>query len=227
MQVHSLFISRSLSADSPILALEQDGWKVWHESLLDFVPSKKPAPIFPADWIFFSSPKAVQFFPWNQWNGKAKVACLGPGTAQWVLHYRDQAADWIGDGLPEKVATEFAQVARGSNVLFPRAEQSRRSIQRLMPQQIEQADWVVYINQMRSSIQIPETDLLVFTSPLNAKNYFEHYPNRKGIPRLAIGATTAQWLKTQGIKTVIETAKPSEISLRNSILHWQKSNSHE
>ncbi|MEO1714137.1 MAG: uroporphyrinogen-III synthase [Bacteroidota bacterium] len=227
MQEHSLFITRKLSPDSPILALQKDGWQIWHESLLEFIASKEPAPDFSANWIFFSSPKAVQFFPWSTWDGDAKVACLGPGTARWVQHYRGQPADWTGNGQPEEVAKAFSQAAHEETVLFPRARQSRRSIQRLMSEQIKQSDWVVYHNQMKSSIQIPRTDLLVFTSPLNAVNYYRHYPDRKEIPSIAIGATTAQWLRSQNLVTVIETIKPSEVSLRNSILNWQKTHSHE
>ena len=227
MQVHSLFISRPLSSDSPILALEKKGWNVCHESLLDFVEAIGPRPATATDWIFFSSPKAVQFFPWKDWIGGGKIACLGPGTAQRVLEYRGQPADWIGEGIPEKVASDFTEIARGATVLFPRAQNSRRSIQQLIAERIKQTDWVVYQNQMKSPIQIPWTDLLVFTSPLNAENYYRHYPDRKAIPSIAIGATTAQSLRSQGVKTVIETAKPSEASLRSSILHWQKNNSHE
>ncbi|MEM1218362.1 MAG: uroporphyrinogen-III synthase [Bacteroidota bacterium] len=227
MQANSLFITRHLSPDSPILALEKEGWRVWHESLLDFVTSGEPAPKVEVDWIFFSSPKTVQFFPWKDWPKATQIACLGPGTAQCVLNHQDKPADWIGNGIPSQVARHFSEIASNSSVLFPRAKHSRRSIQQLLPKHISQTDWVVYINRMKSPIDIPTTDLLVFTSPLNAENYYRHYPNRKELPSLAIGATTAQWLRSQGISIVIETATPSETSLHKSIMHWKKINSHE
>ncbi len=227
MQGHSLFITRKLTPGSPILALEKKGWTVWHESLLDFVATEEPTPAISADWVFFSSPKAVQFFPWKKWTSDAKVACLGPGTAQWVKEYSGQTADWVGNGIPEKVASGFSQIAHGATVLFPRAKNSRRSIQQLIPGQIEPVDWIIYHNRLKPLIDVPQTDLLVFTSPLNAENYYRNYPDRKGIPSISIGATTAQWLRNHGIKTVIETAKPNETSLCSSILHWQKNNRHE
>ena len=58
----NLFISRTLTEDSPIWSFAQsNAIQVFHQSLIDFTPvrfNKIPE----ADWIFFYSKKAVHYF---------------------------------------------------------------------------------------------------------------------------------------------------------------------
>lgn len=222
MNAFSLFISRNLAADSPILALKDQGWQVFCQSLLEFEPLVHPKPQEPFDWVFFSSPKGVTFYPETTLAAKHKYACLGPGTGRAFEKRWHQSPDWIGNGEPDETAKKFGKIALGQVVLFPRARQSRRSIQQRLQDHLLGVDWIIYDNRKAKNFSIPKTDLLVFTSPLNADAYYTRYPDRQNLPTIAIGATTARFLTHAGIAKIIIAESTDEHSLYLATLTWQK-----
>ncbi|MFN7116204.1 MAG: uroporphyrinogen-III synthase [Saprospiraceae bacterium] len=220
MKKSTVFISRELAPESEFLQLVQAaGFEVVAKSLVTFraVPFSTLPPV---DWIFFYSKQAIQFFfeQVRQQNLtiNAKLAVFGKGTAK-ALEQEMYQADFVGIGEPELNARHFALQAQGQSVLFPRAANSRLSIQQLLENKIEAFDLIVYENQPITNIDLPECEWLVFTSPLNAKAYFAQYTLQAMQRVLAIGKTTAQTLQQMGIANVTIAEEPSEMALAQVI----------
>ncbi len=216
----TIFISRELKEDSPFrLRLEAVGAQVLGQSLIEFTPVDfGTAP--PCDWVFFYSKKAVRFF-FEGLDGAApaglKWGALGRGTAA-ALSARGITPDFIGTGEPEGVAEAFAEEAGGRRVLFPRARQSRQSIQQLLEEKIQAVSLVVYDNRPLESFNIPFCQVLAFTSPLNAEAYFRKYALQEGQAVVAIGNTTEAALHRLGVKEVAVAGSPSEESLAAAVV---------
>jgi len=78
-------------------------------------------------------------------------------------------------------------------------------------------DLIVYANEVKSNFTIPYCDVLVFTSPLNVKAYFQKYPLKSKQKIIAIGKTTEKTLQQLGIKNSIIAEKPSEQALAKAV----------
>ena len=146
-----------------------------------------------------------------------KLAALGPGTAA-ALEQQHLKADFIGDGDPENTAAAFLQTAKGLQVLFPQARESRQSVQTFLENEFGAIDLVVYENAPRTDFNLPDFDILVFTSPMNAEAYFAQKSWKPFQTVIAIGKTTAAALAVPGIRDVIVSEQPSEESLAESVL---------
>lgn len=220
-----VFISRDLKPNSIFkLELEAAGCKVHGESLLEFHQVEFNE-IPEVDWIFFYSQKGVQFF-FDQiraqkitLSSKIKFAGFGEKTSKVIESYSVQC-DFVGTGKAETTTPNFVKLVKGKKVLFPRAERSQRSIQRLIEEQIDTHDLIVYVNFPKKNFDIPTPNHLVFTSPLNAKAYFGKYKLEEGQKVFAIGQTTANTLLLNGVKKVICPKKPSEEHLVKLLLNY-------
>lgn len=210
-----IFISRELAADSPFFhILPTDQVKIIGESLVAFdgVPF---AELPEMDWCFFSSRNAVKFFFQGlkdaglQVPSGLKWGVLGDGTAK-SLKEQGYVADFAGNGEPQSVGDAFGIIAAGQRVLFPRAAQSRESIQKILVGLVTIVDLVVYTNAPRTDFELPCADVLVFTSPLNAQAYYAKYPLLKGQKVLSIGQSTEQALRNLGCVDIITAPIPSE-----------------
>lgn len=210
-----IFISRELTADSPFYSiLPSEGVKVIGASLVAF--EAVPFSTLPeADWCFFSSRNAVKFFFESlkaaglSFPKRIKWGVLGEGTAK-ALKEQGYVADFAGNGEPQNVGEAFAVVATGQGVLFPRAAQSRESIQKILAGTVTIHDLVVYTNTPRTDFELPSADILVFTSPLNAQAYFARYAYQNGQKVLAIGQSTEQALRQLGLSEILLAPTPSE-----------------
>lgn len=200
--------------------LQAAGFEVVGESLIQF-SAVRFTNLPESDWIFFYSKKAVRFFFENLQKTdlqiNAKLAALGEGTAE-ALEKQGFKPYFIGNGEPEATAINFLKVAINQRVLFPRAKNSRQSVQQLLQGQIEELDIVVYQNLPRQDFDIPECEWLVFTSPLNAEAYFQQYSAKSGQKILAIGETTAGALRRIGLEEIHISESPSEEALAYAIL---------
>jgi uroporphyrinogen-III synthase len=214
----SIFISRELGTASPFFQLfDPENVQIYGESLVEF--HLRPFSSVPAcDWCFFSSRQAVRFFFLGLKNADLvlpkhlKIGVLGEGTAK-ALKTQTLAPDFLGNGDPDTVGRAFAIVAEGQRVLFPRAAQSRESIQRSMSETVEIIDLVVYENTARTEFDLPRADVLVFTSPLNAQAYFAKYLLQTDQQVLAIGQTTADALRSICGREIYIAESPSELAL--------------
>lgn len=217
-----IFISRNLSTTSPFKKELADlDLEIIGQSLLQFAPIQFGA-IPEVDWIFFYSKNGVKFFLEPLINhpsfhkNKVKWAAMGKGTAQALTAYQIQA-NFIGNGHPKTTAQAFEAVASGQKILFPRAKNSKKSIQNLLRSQAKISDLIVYKNDIKITFSIPYCDILVFTSPLNAMAYFQKYPLNPKQKIIAIGKTTQKALQKLGIANSITAAKPSEQALATTV----------
>lgn len=214
-----IFISRNLTAENIFLQrLSTTDVQVHGESLLQFtlIPF---AQVPKVDWIFFYSKTAVRFF-FQQLSSPPpsfQYAAIGERTATFLKKYI-QKIDFIGNGQPAETAQHFSAYAQGERVLFPRARRSRKSIQTLLEKEIEVVDLVIYDNQVRTDIELPDFDILVFTSPLNVQAYFQskNYQSHQKI--VAIGNTTAGALRELGLRHIYIAKIPSEMGLAETVL---------
>ncbi|RMD98946.1 MAG: uroporphyrinogen-III synthase [Bacteroidetes bacterium] len=215
----TVFISRTLPPDSIFRKLLTiNGIRIHDQKLIKFEPvavEKLPE----ANWLFFYSKTGVQFFfrqiPAHKVDNY-RMAALGPGTAAELSKYAH--VQFAGDGDPIQTAVNFLALARGQKVAFVRAEDSRQSIRKLLDGKITPIDVIVYKNTPLNEVEIPTCEVLVFTSPLNARAYFsknEKYGFQKVI---AIGNTTAGALNELGIGGVIVAESPTEEALAKKVL---------
>ncbi len=215
-----VFISRQLPPDSPLLHWAQrTGHEVEGRSLIKFSKvAFVPPAAEEADWWYFYSPRAVEFaagsIPMLKPGLPAvKIAAMGPGTARAM---REAACrlepDFVGAGSPEEVAAAFADIGTGQTVFFPRARQSRQTVQRLLQHHITVLDAVCYDNVAVPASDSITADVFVFTSPLNVAAYLDHQELSTGAQTVAIGPSTGAALAERGI-TYLMTEAPGETSL--------------
>lgn len=211
-----LFISRELASDSPVRAFAQKhDLPLRAASLIEFTPVPF-GPLPAVDWLFFYSKNGVRYFMRSLRERGEKietpVAVLGLGTLN-ALKSFGKSADFAGNGHPEAVAAAFRQIAAGQRVLFIRAQQSRRSIQRLLQDDLIVEDLVVYANEIRLPEQPFQGDYLLFTSPMSVVAYAQKYDLQQAKIIVAIGQTTAAQLRKLGLEKVEIAARPDEAAL--------------
>lgn len=199
----TIFISRDLKAGSPLLgwATETD-WEVIDQSLISFAPVQfEPPDKEETDWWFFYSPRAVQFAADylvrenNPLRNSVKLAAIGQGTAQALReHPGGFEPDFVGERSPAEVAEAFGKLASGQTVFFPRARQSRLTVQTLLQKVITVQDAICYDNIAVRVAKPIVADVYVFTSPLNVAAYLDHQALPEGKRVIAIGPSTGKAL---------------------------------
>jgi uroporphyrinogen-III synthase len=127
----------------------------------------------------------------------------------------------VGTGNAKTTTPDFLKKAKGKKILFPRAENSRRSVQQLIDHQTITTDLIIYKNSPKEKFDIPRMDYLFFMSPMNAKVFFQKYHLKKDQKVFSIGKTTANALEDLGIKNVIFPKKPTEEELVKLLLENQ------
>jgi uroporphyrinogen-III synthase len=220
----TVFITREMTSDSPLRArLETAGHAVWGQSLVAFRGAGHwTFDAWPRlDWIFFYSSRGAEFLAEGLQGaplpGYVRLAALGPGTARAIERIWGRTADFVGSGEPLETSRAFAEAARGHTVLFPRARHSEQSVRRLLEDSVQSVDWVVYENVPLDEFACPVAEVLLFTSPLNARAYYTHCAPR-GEKVLAIGETTAKALRELGQAKVWVAERASEDSLADLCL---------
>ena len=204
-----IFISRNIKAHDPIVAsLKSKNFELISYSLIKLSP--KPFEPISSDWIFFYSQNAVGYYfaKIQQLKPSVKIAAMGEKTAAKILSM-GHAVDFIGNGEPQSTAKSFLNLSIGQRVLFPRAENSRNSIQKIIAGKITALDLVVYENKAKKDFELPMTDVLLFTSPLNVEAFFLKYPLPTRSKIMAIGLTTAKTLFEKGADKVYIPSSPS------------------
>ena len=94
---------------------------------------------------------------------------MGPSSAAY-LQTMGKTADFIGSGVDvTAIAKEFAKAVGNETVLLPQAIDSLRSIQKQLSFGNTCSNLFVYKTAMKQEFSIPHADILVFTSPSNAR----------------------------------------------------------
>ena len=217
-----VFISRELSASSYFRkALEKHHIEIEARSLIRTVPVITKLDNYivrDIDWIFFSSKNAVEYFFKLEPSlpKKVKFGVMGSGSED-MLRRKGHFVDYTGDGIDSAdVAAEFAKLANGKIVLFPAAESSLRSIQKVLSPNTKIIDLPVYETILDDEVEPTRAEILVFTSPSNVDAYFANNlldPDQKII---AIGRSTGKKLDEIGVKYTLPYS-PDETGLAEAV----------
>ena len=196
-----IYISRSTEQLESILPkLEAAGLSAFCSSQIkrEFVPFELPSRSF--DWVFFSSPFAVDaFFNSVVRHPEVKWGAIGPGTAKAledrvVVDFTGKASD------TDQVAREFAELAGNAMVLFPSPEKGLRKVQTMFPS--ERSIELVCYKTSSDPSTVPGCKLYVFSSPSNVKAFFQVNEISADTPCIAFGPSTFQALKANGIQNI-------------------------
>ncbi|MEM9261532.1 MAG: uroporphyrinogen-III synthase, partial [Bacteroidota bacterium] len=207
-----LFLSRNLTIASALATWAKEReLKIIAQSLLEFNSVSFVAPA--ADWWFFYSSRAVEFSveALRKLKRKPKLAAMGSGTAR-TLSEAGFKADFCGAGQPAEVAVAFGKLAQDQRVFFPRARQSRQTVQRLLAEKIRVEDAVCYDNVAVPTIAPIVADYYCFTSPLNVAAYVDHQALTAGAKIVAIGPSTAAALAQRNVAHDV-LPEPTEAAL--------------
>jgi len=217
----SIFISRSKHRTQEFVkALKDCSGNIFSESLIDF--SLIPSTGLPdSGWLFFYSQTGVDFFiKQHDWNEIAaislKIGVFGPKTGLY-LRSKGYNVDFIGTGEAQSTATLFLKndVQR---VCYIKGSSSKDSLSALLGDQVSQTSINVYHNKPRAEFNIPKTDILVFTSPLNLETYFNRYPITTKQKVIVIGTTTAMKALELDINEVHIAKETTLESLADSVI---------
>jgi uroporphyrinogen-III synthase len=220
----TIFISRKLQNNSPFRqVLEGSAVSIIDQSLIEFqaIPFQE---VPSTDWIFFYSKNGVKYFfeQLNQFRQipteRPKLGTIGKATADFMEKKYGLLADFVGCGNPHQTATNFHVISTHQSILFVQARQSKQSIQKLLHSSQITIPFIVYDNIPKVDFKLPFSDILVFTSPLNAQTYFQQYPYQIEQKIIAIGSSTAKALNELGLVNCTIATTPHEQSLGQACL---------
>ena len=216
----SVFVSRELGEDSLFVRAMKDHSIQWQaESLMTFDPMEFEWPKQNPHWIFFSSRTAVRRFAERMPDGlsEVKYGAIGDGTAR-TMRNHGMEPDYIAEPRDlDADLSAFAGQVKGQRIVFPGAERGLRTAQKALEGSAEIIDIAVYRNQPKASFEVQRPDIAVMTSPMNARTYLEHYPERKMDKFVAIGSSTESALKEAGARRVTRAHRPAEMSLLEAL----------
>lgn len=208
----SIFISRNLSSDSKLLEhLNTNGWEVHAQSLIRIEPI--PFEVEGEyDWIFIASSNGAKLLL-NSFAvpDRTKIGVVGEATARAVKSF-GIFPDFIGkSGNMNELGDALARTIGKTSVLFVGAEGGSEKIRSAIPSN-QRTFLPIYRTLLVENVTIPETEIVFLTSPSNAKSYLKN-ASLEGKVIIAIGNTTADFLKQQGAKNVLIPSSPREEDL--------------
>lgn len=219
----SVFISRELSENSYFYkALTKHHIEIHASSLIKINPlleELSPSIVQDIDWVFFSSRNGIEhFFKLNPvLNEKTKFAVVGRGSEETLKKYA--TADYTGEdeGIDMvQVGREFAKIAKGKNVLFPRAKGSLLTIRKELTEDTIVTDLPIYETISLENSLKSNAEVLVFTSPSNVKAYFANHSVDPGQKVISIGYSTGEALKALDIPYSLPHS-PDEVGLAEAV----------
>lgn len=216
----SIFISRKIETTSIFNKLVKDfDLTLNAASLINIV--QIPFSYTPkTDWIFFTSKNAINFFFAQnpEITDSVKYGVISQSSAE-ALKLHKKEAHFIGEGTDLlKIAKEFRETLGNASVLFPQAMDSMQTIQKQLAFSNTTYNLYTYKTIIRSDINVPYSDILVFTSPSNVTAYYNKYkPDNRQII-VAMGQSTKYRLSEFGVKNVLVPTEFSEFGLYKCII---------
>lgn len=220
-QQPTIFISRNLEEDSVFKQQLASKAKLIGRSLIKF--KALPFGELPVgDWLFFYSKKGIDycFSQLESLEQLPPIAVIGQASADFLWTKYNLQAQFVGTGHPEPTALAFSKLAKGKKVIFAQAQHSKQSVQQLLDKSITFCDVITYQNEIKVNFKLPSIDILVFTSPLNVKAYFDQYSYHSTQKIISIGRVTAKALNAIGITTLTIAAAPNELELATACLSF-------
>lgn len=219
-----VFITRDISESSYFRrAMEKNGIALECRSLIRTFPiinRLDPYILRDADWIFFSSKNAIEYFfkldP--QISKKTQLGVLGRASEETLRRF-GRVPDFNGEeeGIDtSEIAKEFAAIASGTTVLFPGAKGSLRTIQQTLSVQTKIIDLPVYETVIEEDAEQSHADVLIFTSPSNVEAYFAHNLLEPGQKVVCIGRSTGRKFDEMGVRYTLPYS-PDEIGLAEAV----------
>ena len=205
----SIFISRNLPATSSLLEyLNTNGWEIHCQSLIKIEPIPfKIEKEF--DWIFIASSNGAKLLLKSYSPpDSTRIGVVGEATANAVKSF-GIFPDFIGKtGNMNELGDSLARTIGKGSVLFAGAEGGSEKIRSAIPK--SQRTFVpIYRSVLVENPSIPETNVVFLTSPSNAESYLK-ITSLSGKTIVAIGNTTAEFLKSKGVSNVLIPASPRE-----------------
>lgn len=223
----SLFVSRQLDRDSPIMTFcQKHQISVHHESLLSF-STLQFQNLPEGDWLFFYSKSGVKFFleqiPNQDSLSNYKIACYGPSTAKRWQDLSVQKVSFIGNGKPKDVPHDFKHaIDENETVVFVRAKHSKMSVQRAIEAEIHCLDITAYENNRREDIQLEsDYNYAMLTSPMNADAFLKACPQFDG-SIITLGTTTSDHLLQNYSLLSISAIEITEAGMLEKLKHILK-----
>ncbi len=214
----SVFITRNNRGDDYFTnVLSANGFSVIGHSLIDF--EKISFSYFPqTDWIFFSSKRAVLYFFGQKPDvTNQKIGCIGKATADEIRRF-GKRAEFIGTSTDTRLTgKQFASRVGSGTVLFPMAKGSLRSVQNGFVKAGQAIDLPVYETVEHADIEIPDTDIIVFTSPSNVQAYANKKTISKSHKLIAYGDATASALRKMGFTQCITADAFDDTALARAV----------
>jgi hydroxymethylbilane synthase len=196
-----IFITRNLQAHHLFSSsLTAQGFEVNGISLITFnTIAIKNMP--QTDWVFFSSKHAVEnFFKQKPVITNQKFGAIGKSTADAIRKF-GKRAEFIGQSTDTKtIGKQFAARAGSATVLFPVAKGSMRSVQSQFVKKEQTFDINVYETIEHSDSQLPQSDILIFTSPSNVNAFFKSNTVEPHHKIIAMGGATEAELRKHGVR---------------------------
>jgi uroporphyrinogen-III synthase len=189
---------------------KENSVKLISKSLIEFQAVHFDPNLKLFDVVFFASPRAVDFFL----NGfsdvsKFQIACIGESTKKHIENIGIQV-DFFGEDStnPALVAVQFKAWVNQKKVLFPISNQSNHSISNALPKHQFQ-EIIVYKTIAKTIVLTEKPDLIIFSSPSNARAYLNLNAIRSNQKVICYGQTTHKFLLSHGIEAEI-IAEPNE-----------------
>lgn len=215
----SVFVSRELNEKSYFYkVLNEYHFTVNGKSLIN-TETIKVNEIPAADWVFFSSSKAVEHFfeqglPLNE---NMKYGAIGGSTAEAIYKFNKRPS-FVGTNPEMKdVGKEFLTLVKNQRIIFPKSKQSLRTVQKELLDENIVLDLNVYETLFLDDFEERKEDVLVFTSPSNAKSYLNKFKIKDNQKVIAIGTSTKEQLIQLGIAEVRTASIPNEIGLAEAV----------
>jgi uroporphyrinogen III methyltransferase / synthase len=184
-------------AEELVRGIEELGHEAVRCPLIRVEPlGDEPIDPSPYDWVVVTSPNGARELARRLESAPAKLAAIGPGTAEELRRHRLEP-----DLVPEVSTQEglLAALPGDARILLAAAEGARR----LLP-----GDFLpLYRTVELSPDQLPEGDLAILMSPSAARAYTRA---RGSAPVIAIGPQTATEAKAQGL-TLRSVAKSHDL----------------
>jgi len=211
-----VFISRDPEQLTQLLQLlESQNIRLIAHSLIRRENVRFDLPVPDTDWLFFSSPYAVEAFYSQGGSSRAKLAAVGPGTAQALAPHGKIAFSGIGTDT-ERTGKNFGEIAKGETVLFPIAEGSLRTVEKqLDPDRC--TDLICY-RSIEVPLQVEPAEVYFLTSPSNVRSFFKaNQPLREAV-FLCPGESTAKTLREYGAEKIRLCPDFGPLELQNAII---------
>ncbi|MNJ89028.1 uroporphyrinogen-III synthase [compost metagenome] len=215
MKIRSIFLSSESGSSLPLVDFcAEQQIRLLRKSFISFGRMEFDDP---GNWdvVFFSSPRAFDFFVSESFDLKAgrKIACIGLETKKHI-ESAGFSVSFFGEnaGRPEEIASEFKEWLGQRIALFPQSTKSNKSIERALPVS-QRIPLVIYQTIPNPVLLAEQFSIYLFTSPSNFTSFTTLNSIPEGAKVLAWGTSTAQIILNQSVKVdfILETSTYSEL----------------